>query len=108
MKLVKDARVWLEGNETVSLVKLVRFKLEDPCYRCPMQNLTESEFAELEFPPMNEIMHQPFMLSGLLAKRKSGYGPAVHKGFVWVGNFSGFFEFWALGEYLRHEYWLQP
>ena len=82
MKLVKDAKVWLEGNETVSLVKLVKLE-EDPYYRCPMQNLTESEFAELEFPPMNEIMHQPFVLSGL-------YGPAVYKGFVWVGKISGF------------------
>jgi len=62
-ELVQDAKLWLEGNETVSLVMLVKLK-EDPCYRCPIQNLTESEFAEIEFPPMKEIRHQPFTISG--------------------------------------------
>jgi len=53
-ELVQDAKLWLEGNTTVSLFMLVKLE-EDPCYRCPMQNLTQSEFAKLELPPMNEI-----------------------------------------------------
>ena len=87
-ELVQDAKLWLEGKKTVSLVMLVKLK-EDPCYQCPMRNLTESEFAALGFPPMNEIEDQPFTLSG-------PYGPAVYKGFEWVGKISGFLEFWAL------------
>ena len=67
-KLVQDAKLWLEGSETVSLVMLVKLE-EDPCYRCPIQNLTQSEFGELEFPPMKEIRYQPFTISG-------PYGPA--------------------------------
>ena len=92
-ELVQNAKLWLEGNETVSLVMLVKLE-EDPCYRCPMQNLTESEFGKLEFPPWDEIEDQPFTLSG-------PYGPAVYKGFVWVGKISGFFEFWALDPVTR-------
>ena len=71
--LIQNVKLWLEGKKTVSLVMLVKLK-EDPCYRCPMQNLTESEFAELEFPPMKEIGYQPFTVSG-------SYRPAEYKGF---------------------------
>jgi len=52
------------------------------------------EFGELEFPPWDEIRNQPFALSG-------PYGPAEYKGFVWVGQISGFFEFWALDPVTR-------
>ena len=86
-ELVQNAKLWLEGNKTVSLVMLVKLE-EDPCYRRPIQDLTESEFGELEFPPWDEIRNQPFALSG-------PYGPAEYKGFKWVGKVSGFFEFWA-------------
>ena len=86
--LVHDAKLWLEGSETFSLVMLVKLE-EDPCYRCPIRNLTQSEFAQLEFPPMKEIRYQPFTISG-------PYGPAEYKGFKWVGKISGFLEFWTL------------
>jgi len=56
-QLVQDAKLWLEGSETVSLVMLVKLE-EDPCYRCPIRNLTESEFAELELPPVT-CVHVP-------------------------------------------------
>ena len=92
-ELVQNAKLWLEGNETVSVVMLVKLE-EDPCYRCPMQDLTESEFAKLEFPPWDEIRNIPFTLSG-------PYGPAMYKGIVWVGKISGFFEFWALDPVTR-------
>jgi len=85
-KLVEEAKVWLEGNETVSVAMLVNL-VEDPCYECPTQNITEEEFAELQFPHSNEITKQPFTLDG-------PYGPAVYKGFTWVGRISGFVEFW--------------
>ena len=91
--LVQNAKLWLEGSETVSLVMLVKLE-EDPCYQCPMRNLTQSEFAELEFPPRNKIMHQPFTLSG-------PYGPVEYKGFKWVGKISGFLEFWTLDPVTR-------
>jgi len=80
--------LWLEGSETVSLVMLVKLE-EDPCYRCPIRNLTQSEFAELECPPMKEIRYQPVTISG-------PYGPVEYKGFKWVGKISGFLEFWTL------------
>ena len=91
-ELVQDAKLWPEGNKTVSLVMLVKLE-EDPCYLCPMQDLTESRF-EPEFPLMNEIEDQLFTLSG-------PYGPAVYTGFEWVGKISGFFEFWALDPVTR-------
>jgi len=92
-ELVQDAKLWLEGNKTVSLVMLVKLE-EDPCHRCPIRNLTESEFAELEFPHMKEIRYQPFTVSG-------PYGQVVYKGFEWVAKISGFFEFWALDPVTR-------
>jgi len=91
-ELVQDAKLWLKGKKTVSLVMLIKLE-EDPYYLCPMQNFTESEF-EQEFPPMNEIEDQLFTLSG-------PYGPAVYKGFVWVGKISVSFEFWALDPVTR-------
>jgi len=44
-QLVQNAKLWLEGNETVSLVMLVKLE-EDPCYRRPMQDLTESDISK--------------------------------------------------------------
>ena len=92
-ELVQNAKLWLEGSETVSVVMLVKLE-EAPCYRCPMQDLTESEFAKLEFPPWDEISNIPFTRSG-------PYGPVMYKGIVWVGKISGFFEFWALDPVTR-------
>ena len=87
-ELVQNAKLWLGGSKTVSLVMLVKLQ-EDQCYRCPIRNLTESEFAELELPPRNEIEDQPCTISG-------PYGPVEYKGFKWVGKISGFLEFWTL------------
>jgi len=87
-ELVQDAKLWFGGNETVLLVMLVKLE-EDPCYWCSIRDLTEREFAELEFPPRNEIEDQPFTISG-------PYGPAEYKGFKWVGKIAGIFEFWTL------------
>ena len=71
--LIQNAKLLLEGKKTVSLVMLVKLE-KDPCYWCPMQNLTESEFGELVFPTVKEIRYQPFTISG-------SYGPAEYKGF---------------------------
>jgi len=87
-KLVQDAKLWLEGSETVSLCMLVKLE-EDPCYACRIRNLNHSEFAKLGFPPIKEIMYQPFTIS-------SPYEPAEYKGFKWVREISGILEFWTL------------
>ena len=91
-ELVQDAKLWLGGNGTVSLVMLVKLG-EDPCYRS-IQNLTESEFSELEFPPIKKIEDQPFTITG-------PYGPVEYKGFKWVGEISGLLEFWMLDPVTR-------
>ncbi|RPA90842.1 hypothetical protein L873DRAFT_1795254 [Choiromyces venosus 120613-1] len=85
-ELVQDAKTWLEGTETVSVVMLVKMQ-EDPGYQCPTQNLSDEEFAQLGFPRGQEINLATFALDG-------PYGPAVYKGFTWVGRFTGFTEMW--------------
>ncbi|KAG0133134.1 hypothetical protein HOY82DRAFT_556880 [Tuber indicum] len=84
--LVKEARMWLEGTKTVSAVMIVKIQ-EDPDYRCPTQNLSDEDFSRLEFPSLLEIQKRNFTL-------ESAYGPAVYKGFTWVGRISGFIEIW--------------
>jgi len=86
-ELISDAKMWLEGTRTVSLVMLIKFE-ETPRYECPTKNLTDRQLAELRFPQPIEIMNEPFTLTG-------PYGPAVYKGLVWMGKVSGFFEFWG-------------
>ncbi|PUU79374.1 hypothetical protein B9Z19DRAFT_1125374 [Tuber borchii] len=89
-KLVDDARLWLEGIETVSLVMLVKLE-EAPIYQCPIRNLSQQRLAKINFPPSNQIAGHHFLL-------ESRYGPAIFNGFTWVGKVSGFFEFWALDQ----------
>ncbi|PUU77483.1 hypothetical protein B9Z19DRAFT_891396, partial [Tuber borchii] len=87
-KLIEDARLWLEGTKTVSLVMLVKLE-ETPVYKCPIRDFTEETLAKINFPPFNKIPEQDFLLA-------SPFGPAVFKEFTWVGEISGFFEFWKL------------
>jgi len=87
-KLVEDARLWLEGTKTVSLVMLIKLE-ETPVYQCPIRNYTEDTLAKMNFPPLDQIVEQDFVLA-------SPYGPAIFKEFTWVGKVSGFFEFWKL------------
>ncbi|CUS08190.1 unnamed protein product [Tuber aestivum] len=85
-KLVRDASLWLDGTETVSAVMLVKL-VEDPGYQCPTQLLSDQEFAQQGFLRPQELNLSTFALHG-------SYGPAVYKGFTWVGSVSGFIEIW--------------
>ncbi|PUU79372.1 hypothetical protein B9Z19DRAFT_1125372 [Tuber borchii] len=90
--LVADAKLWLEGTKTVSLVLLVKLE-ESPAYLCPIKNLTSVELDELVFPNLAEIRTGAFTMS-------SSCGPAIYKGLqvVWmpVGRIFGFLESWGL------------
>jgi len=86
-ELIADAKMWLEGTRTVSLVMVIKFE-ETPSYECPTRNLSDRQLAELQFPPKTEINNEPFTLDG-------PNGSAVYKGLVWVDRVSGYFEFWG-------------
>jgi len=68
-----DAKLWLEGTDTVSLVMLVKLE-EDPCYKCSIKDLTDYQFAVLKFPTVNETK-EPFVFN-------SPYRPVRYKGFL--------------------------
>ncbi|PUU84305.1 hypothetical protein B9Z19DRAFT_1070025 [Tuber borchii] len=89
-KLVQDAELWLKGTETVKIVMLVKLH-ENPPYRCPTHNRSDEEFDALKFPSKEDINEQCFSISG-------EYGPATYKDLVWVGEISGYIEFWGLDE----------
>jgi len=84
--LVQDARTWIQGNYNVVLVMIVKLE-ENPPYRCPIRNMTDEEFEQLEFDERKNINIQSFTLEG-------DYGPAMYKGFLWVGEISGYCELW--------------
>ncbi|KAG0137884.1 hypothetical protein HOY82DRAFT_575792 [Tuber indicum] len=84
--LVRDARMWLEGTDTVSAVMLVKMN-EDPAYQNPTSRLTDEEFDNLEFPPSEEVSQELFSLD-------DAHGPACYKGLRWVGKITGSIEIW--------------
>ena len=86
--LVKDAKLWLEGKEEVSLVVLVKFT-EDPSYQCPASNLDDDELEQLEFPEPKDIRAKNFNSGG-------EYGPVTYKGLQWAGVISeAILELWT-------------
>ncbi|CAZ85991.1 unnamed protein product [Tuber melanosporum] len=84
--LVRDARIWLEGTDTVSAVMLVKLN-EDPAYQNPTSRLTDEEFDNLEFPPSEEVSQELFSLD-------EAHGPACYKGLRWVGKITSSLEIW--------------
>jgi hypothetical protein len=84
--LVRDARIWLEGTDTVSAVMLVKLN-EDPAYQNPTSRLTDEEFDNLEFPPSEEVSQELFSLD-------EAHGPACYKGLRWVGKITSSIEIW--------------
>jgi hypothetical protein len=86
--LIQDARLWLEGKSEVSMCVLVNF-VEEPRYRCPVQNIDKEEFDRLAFPDQSELTPEDIHL-------EDTFGPATYKGFVWVGRFpDAFLEWWT-------------
>ena len=82
--LVRDAKLWLEGQHEVSIVVLVKFE-ETPSYRCPVR---DENFETLEFPSVSEIKFENFKL-------QEEYGPVVYEGLQWVGRISAaYMEVW--------------
>lgn len=85
--LVDDARLWLEGVQSVSLVILAKYS-ETPSYRSPVRDLSDENIQHLGFPAASELSESSFTLEG-------EYGPATYKGLVWVGRISeAFLEVW--------------
>jgi len=84
--LLEDMKMWLEGRNDVSAVMLVKLQ-EDPDYHCPTRNLSDQDYAHQSFHEAGEIGGDDFTLV-------TSYGPALYKGYVWVGRVSGFFEIW--------------
>lgn len=85
--LVRDARMWLEGRNDISIFVLTKFK-ETPKYRCPVRQLDDKDFEQLRFPKATELRTSDFNIEG-------EYGPATYKGFIWVGQISAaFMELW--------------
>ncbi|CUS10111.1 unnamed protein product [Tuber aestivum] len=84
--LVWDARMWLEGTDTVSVVMLVKMN-EDPAYQNPTPRLTDDEFDNQEFPPSEEVSQEHFSLDEV-------HGPTCYKGLRWVGKITGSTEIW--------------
>ena len=85
--LVQDARRWLEGKQTILLVILANVE-ETPPYQNPMQELSEMDFAQLDFPGSLTIEENDFAVQG-------EYGPVMYKGLCWVGNIaSASLEIW--------------
>ena len=77
--LVQDARRWLEGQETVVLVIIAKFEKMPP-YKNPMQDLSETEFAQLNFPKSLTVKEGDFNLQG-------DYGPVTYKGHIGQGRY---------------------
>ena len=86
-ELLEDARLWLEGTSTVSMVLIIKLE-ENPRYKCPTSCLTDDEFAQLMFPPRSDI-------KGGLFDFDAPYGPVSYKGYRWCGGITGYMEFWA-------------
>ncbi|KAG0633943.1 hypothetical protein HOY80DRAFT_1101749 [Tuber brumale] len=84
--LVEDAKMWLEGRETVSAVMLIKI-VETPDYKCPVHDLDNEQFSQLGFPNGQKITGKIFTLKHI-------YGPAIYKGLHWVGKITGFIEIW--------------
>jgi hypothetical protein len=78
--LVRDARMWLEGRNDVSIFVLAKFE-ETPKYRCPVRHLDDKDFEQLRFPETTELRTSDFNLD-------DEHGPATYKGSMWVGRIS--------------------
>jgi len=88
--LVDDARMWLEGTETVSVVMLVKME-EDPPYQSPLPSyLNDDECSQPE-----DDIEEGEVITEEMVSLMGPYGPAVHKGVSWVGTITGFTEIWT-------------
>jgi hypothetical protein len=73
--LIDDARLWLEGMNSVSVCILVCFD-EEPRYQCPVDiDMEDEEFDKLGFPDEQELSPEDFHLEG-------PFGPAIYRGRV--------------------------
>jgi hypothetical protein len=85
--LVRDAKMWLDGNPEVCVFVLAKLE-ESPDYRCPVRHLDDEDFEQLEFPEGSELRTLDFNLEG-------EHGPVIYKGLVWVGRISNaYMEVW--------------
>lgn len=85
--LVEDARLWLDGQKSVSMVILAKFT-ESPPYRNPLSKLEEPTLQSLDLPNGFEVRESSFVLMG-------DFGPANFKELSWVGQITtAFMELW--------------
>jgi hypothetical protein len=78
--LVNDAKLWLEGNEKVFSVFLIKIK-ESPAYRCPAGHLSSSALERMGFS-------KPFDINDTHFSVKGEYGPVTWNTLRWVGKIS--------------------
>ena len=76
--LVQDAKKWFEGKQTIVSVVLANVE-EMPPYKNPMNGLSETEFAQLNFPGSTTVEESDFRLQG-------EYGPVTYQGLCWAGK----------------------
>ena len=87
--LLKDVKLWLEGDPRVSVVVIVSFE-ENPPFRCPTRDLSDHQFEQIRFPRNVEtrVEIQQFI-------SQSPYGPVIYKDLEWVGRIeTAFAEVW--------------
>lgn len=85
--LVADARLWLDGMQSVCVVILAKY-YEFPPYRNPVGNLGKEDIEQLRFADVSAIDSAAFTI-------EREYGPVVYNGYTWVGQLSkAFIEVW--------------
>lgn len=76
--LVRDAQLWIEGAQTVTVCVIVQL-LEDPVYKCPTTDILDEA---LQLMPVHHPKSSMFRLA------PNRYGPAAYRGFNWTGELS--------------------
>lgn len=88
-QLVKDAKLWLERNCTVSVVVLVKVTEASKC-RCPVSDTLMEDLSLFNLPEnSSQLCPEEFVSRG-------DYGPIFFQGFKWVGEISdAYMEIWT-------------
>jgi len=89
-QLVRDAKLLLEGTDSISVVVLAKFT-ETPKYRCPIRQPTLNKLDQWNIPKeCAEIRFKDFAAV-------KPYGPVTYKGLQWIGEISeAFLEVWKV------------
>ena len=92
-ELVKDVKLWIEGNHDVRTAILVKVE-EDPRYLSPISKLDDDQIVALGFPHHRDL--DPCMV--VLEDPNDSFGPLQLNNLTWVGKMSTFLEIWKRDE----------